>query len=65
MTTAGELVLFASTDITVCSSTATAVLHIGDYGSAVNLIVEVDMLACKLFVGEMEGARGPETQAST
>ena len=45
-------------------STAAAISHVGDYSSAVNLIVETDILTCRLFVGDGHrdgGSAGPSS----
>ena len=63
-TTGGELALFASAGITLVhgwlvdpgSSEYAAVSRVGDYDSAVNLIVEADVLTRGLLVGDGDGA---------
>ena len=67
-TTGGELALFASAGITLvhgwlvdpASSEYAAVSRAGDYDSAVNLIVEADVLTRGLLVGDGEGV-GPSS----
>jgi hypothetical protein len=64
-TTGGELALFASAGITLVhgwlvdpgSSEFAAVSRVGDYDSAVNLIVEADVLTRGLLVGDGDGDR--------
>lgn len=65
-TTGGELALFASAGITLVhgwlvdpeSPEYAAVSRVGDYDSAVNLIVEADVLTRGLLVGGGEGEDG-------
>src|ERR1700761_327132 len=62
-TTGGELALFASAGITLVhgwlvdpgSPEYAAVSRVGDYDSAVNLIVEADVLTRGLLVGDGDG----------
>ncbi|KAI9454773.1 hypothetical protein BJY52DRAFT_1205181 [Lactarius psammicola] len=65
-TTGGELALFASAGITLvhgwlvdpASPEYAAVSHVGDYDSAVNLIVEADVLTRGLLVSDGAGEEG-------
>lgn len=65
-TTGGELALFASAGITLVhgwlvdpdSPENVAVSHVGDYDSAVNLIVEADVLTRGRLVSDSAGGDG-------
>jgi len=71
-TTGGELALFASAGITLvhgwlvdpASSEYAAVSRVGDYDSAVNLIVEADVLTRGLLVSDGDGDAGPSSASS-
>ena len=73
-TTGGELMLFASAGITLvhgwlvdpASTEYAAVSRVGDYDSAVNLIVEADVLTRGLLVGDGDAAAaGPSSSSSS